>query len=71
MAVVVADMSVSLDGFVADRSYGVEHVFSWYAKPQPAPAADRQDTSGVGVIVYGRLPSPVLYLKSATLAGPR
>ncbi len=54
MAVVVADMSVSLDGFVADRSDGVDHVFSWYAKPQPAPAGDRQDTSGVGVIVYGR-----------------
>ena len=36
MATVVADMSVSLDGFVADPSDGVEGVFAWYGKPQPS-----------------------------------
>jgi hypothetical protein len=42
MATVVADMSVSLDGFVADPSDGVEGVFAWYGKPQPEPAAGGQ-----------------------------
>lgn len=32
MARVVANMSVSLDGFVADSSDGVSEVFSWHAK---------------------------------------
>ncbi len=54
MATVVADMSVSLDGFVADPSDGVERVFAWYGKPQPEPAAGGSGTGGVGVIVYGR-----------------
>jgi len=54
MATVVADMSVSLDGFVADPSDGVEGVFAWYGKPQPEPAAGGPGTGGVGVIVYGR-----------------
>src|SRR4030081_2174361 len=30
MATVIANMSVSLDGFVADASDGIEQVFSWY-----------------------------------------
>jgi len=30
MATVVADMSMSLDGFIADPSDGVEHLFGWY-----------------------------------------
>jgi len=30
MATVVADMSMSLDGFVADASDGIEQVFAWY-----------------------------------------
>ena len=30
MTTVVAEMSMSLDGFVADRSDGVEHLFGWY-----------------------------------------
>lgn len=54
MATVIADMSVSLDGFVADPSDGVERVFAWYGKPQPEPAAGGGDTGGLGVIVYGR-----------------
>jgi dihydrofolate reductase len=30
MATVVAEMSMSLDGFIADPSDGVEHLFGWY-----------------------------------------
>lgn len=30
MATVVANMSMSLDGFIADPSDGVEHLFGWY-----------------------------------------
>ena len=41
MAMVVADMSVSLDGFVADPSDGVGRVFAWYGKPQPGHGAWR------------------------------
>jgi dihydrofolate reductase len=54
MATVVADMSVSLDGFVADPSDGVKEVFAWYGKPQPDDGAGGSGTSGLGVIVYGR-----------------
>jgi hypothetical protein len=35
VATVVADMSMSLDGFIADSDDGVDRVFAWYTKPQP------------------------------------
>ncbi len=58
MTMVVADMSVSLDGFVADTADRADRVFAWYGKPQPeqAPAepADEAAGMGLGVIVYGR-----------------
>jgi dihydrofolate reductase len=58
MADVVADMSVSLDGFVADPSDGVEDVFAWYGKPQPEQSprepTGEAESMGLGVIVYGR-----------------
>jgi dihydrofolate reductase len=58
MSIVVADMSVSLDGFVADSAGAVDRVFAWYAKPQPAsqPADGTAEAraAGLGVIVYGR-----------------
>ena len=58
MGRVVADMSVSLDGFVAGPHDEMEHVFSWYGKPQPtSPDAKTKagsDGLGLGVIVYGR-----------------
>ena len=58
MGQVVADMSVSLDGFVADSRDGVGEVFAWYGKPQPAQSprepAGEAAAMGVGVIVYGR-----------------
>jgi dihydrofolate reductase len=49
---VIADMSVSLDGFVADAAGGVDEVFAWYGKPQSANPEGSQ--GGLGVIVYGR-----------------
>ena len=58
MGRVVADMSVSLDGFVAGPDDEMEHVFAWYGRPQPtAPDATTRagsDGLGLGVIVYGR-----------------
>ena len=54
MATVIADISVSLDGFVADPSDGVERVFAWYGKPQPESAAGGPGTDGLGALVYGR-----------------
>jgi len=58
MAHVVADMSVSLDGFVADPRDGVGEVFAWYGKPQPEQSprepAGEADAMGLGIIVYGR-----------------
>jgi dihydrofolate reductase len=58
MSTVVADMSMSLDGFVADPAGGVDEVFAWYGKPQP----ESQPTEGpsepgatrLRVIVAGR-----------------
>jgi dihydrofolate reductase len=58
MTMVVADMSVSLDGFVADPDDRADQVFAWYGKPQPEQSP-REPTGeaavmGLGVIVYGR-----------------
>jgi dihydrofolate reductase len=61
----VADMSVSLDGFVADQDDGVEGVFSWYGKPQAQPGDGEPEGDGgvkaavgmgheLGVLIYGR-----------------
>ena len=58
MSTVVADMSVSLDGFVADPAGGVDRVFAWYGKTQPAARATEPSGEaaafGPRVIVYGR-----------------
>lgn len=58
MSTVVADMSVSLDGFVADPAGGVDRVFAWYGKPQPAAQSTEPSGEaaafGLRVIVYGR-----------------
>ncbi len=56
-SVVVADMSMSVDGFVADPDDGVDRVFAWYGKPQPprvSGGTGEHDTPPLGVIVYGR-----------------
>lgn len=67
MGPIVADMSMSLDGFIADEADSVDQVFSWYGKPQPDPGSAPQDADvseelktavglahELGVIVYGR-----------------
>jgi dihydrofolate reductase len=58
MSRVIADMSVSLDGFVAGPAGEVDRVFAWYAKPQPEthPTEPSGEAAafGLGVIVYGR-----------------
>lgn len=58
MATVVADMSVSLDGFVADPGDRADRVFTWYGKPQPEQSprepSGEAEAMGLGVIVYGR-----------------
>lgn len=52
---VVADMSMSLDGFVADREDGVDRVFAWYGKSQPERRAQPNgERPGLGAIIYGR-----------------
>jgi dihydrofolate reductase len=58
VTLVVADMSVSLDGFVADPADRADQVFAWYGKPQPEQSprepAGEAEAMGLGVIVYGR-----------------
>ena len=41
MATVIADMSMSLDGFIANREDGVGPLFDWYnVGPVTTPSAD-------------------------------
>lgn len=70
MATVVANMSMSLDGFIADPQDGVEHLFGWYGNGTvETPTADprwsfrtsqasadrlRQGLAGIGALVGGR-----------------
>ena len=58
MATVVADMSMSLDGFIAGPHDGVDRVFAWYSKPQPASqpteGPSEPGAAGLRVIVAGR-----------------
>jgi hypothetical protein len=72
MATVVADMSVSLDGFVADTADRADKVFSWYGKPQPEQSprepTGEAEAMGLGVIVYGRR---TLRWRTAGTAGTR
>jgi dihydrofolate reductase len=70
MATVVSDMSISLDGFVADANDNIEQVFGWYfsgdvAVPTANPAVAfpvseesagevREALASVGALVSGR-----------------
>ena len=70
MTRVVTEMSMSLDGFIADPSDGVEHLFGWYSSgPVEVPTADprwtfhlseasaahlREAFASVGALVCGR-----------------
>jgi dihydrofolate reductase len=70
MAKVMANMSMSLDGFIADPSDGVEHLFGWYfngdveiptAMPQltfrtsaASAAYLRESFASIGALIAGR-----------------
>jgi dihydrofolate reductase len=70
MATIVANMSMSLDGFIADSADGVEYLFGWYGNGDfTAPTADPHMTfhvseasadhlrgmlANVGALVCGR-----------------
>lgn len=70
MALVIANMSMSLDGFIADPSDGVEHLFGWYDNGDVAvPTADarwtfhtsaasaaylRETFANIGALIAGR-----------------
>jgi dihydrofolate reductase len=70
MGLVVADMSMSLDGFIADPADGVGHLFGWFQNgPIEVPTADplrtfhvseasarhlRTALGGTGALVLGR-----------------
>jgi dihydrofolate reductase len=70
MATVIAEMSMSLDGFVADSSDGVDEVFAWYssgdvevptAKPEftfsvsePSAVEIRRAFETAGAMLHGR-----------------
>jgi dihydrofolate reductase len=70
MSRVIADMSMSLDGYVADPNDGVDHLFGWFfngdvetptANPafafktsQPSAGVLRDALGGVGALISGR-----------------
>lgn len=70
MAIVIANMSMSLDGFIADPSDGVEHLFGWYDNGDvTVPTADprwsfhtsatsaeylRETFANIGALIAGR-----------------
>jgi dihydrofolate reductase len=70
MTKVIANMSMSLDGFIADPQDGIEHVFGWFGNGDvETPTADEQFTfrtteasaarlrwglANIGAIVCGR-----------------
>ena len=70
MSTVIANMSMSLDGYIADSQDGIEHLFGWYGNgPVETPTADerwsfrtseasaerlRGALSSVGALVCGR-----------------
>ncbi|MGP4028302.1 dihydrofolate reductase family protein [Actinomadura sp. 3N407] len=70
MALVVAEMTMSLDGYIADPSDGVDELFGWYSNgPVEIPTHDpsitfrvseasaahlRETLDGVGAILTGR-----------------
>jgi dihydrofolate reductase len=70
LATVIAEMTMSLDGFVADPSDGVEQLFGWYGSGDvavPTPGSEitfqtseasaghlRELLDGIGAIISGR-----------------
>lgn len=59
MATAIADMSMSLDGFIADPCEGVEAVFGWYSNGEVAvPTADERYTFHCSAASAAHLRSP-------------
>ena len=55
MATVIANMSMSVDGFIADPADGIDRLFGWYASPNDASAALLHDVGeNLRVILVGR-----------------
>jgi dihydrofolate reductase len=55
MATVVANMSMSLDGFIADPADGTDRLFGWYADPNDSTTALLQDVGrNLKTILVGR-----------------
>ena len=60
MADVVADFSMTLDGFVAGPNDDVQHVFSWMRRTQPSPSpaaepAASPDSGNPSAVHSGRI----------------
>jgi dihydrofolate reductase len=53
MAKLIADMSMSLDGFVADEQDGIAEVFAWIGEEANAEAL-QESVSAVGAVLTGR-----------------
>ena len=55
MAQVIADMSMSLDGYIADARDGVKEVFAWLGSGSPDNAGIiEQSMADVGAVLTGR-----------------
>ncbi len=55
MATVIANMSMSLDGFIADPADGIDRLFGWYAHPNDASTALLQDVGkNLRTVLVGR-----------------
>ncbi|WP_216207530.1 dihydrofolate reductase family protein [Amycolatopsis aidingensis] len=77
MSKVIANMSMSLDGFVADRSDGIQQLFGWFGNGDvevPLPGADasfRTSAASAELLreVFGNLGALVSGRRSFDLAG--
>ena len=72
MAKVVADMSMSLDGFIADRDDGVDELFGWYGNGDvEVPTADPRWTFKVSAASAEHLRPAFSGAVGALIAGRR
>jgi dihydrofolate reductase len=55
MTTVIASMSMSVDGFIADPTDGIDRLFAWYSHPNDASTALLQDVGkNLKAILVGR-----------------
>jgi dihydrofolate reductase len=72
MAKVVADMSMSLDGFIADPADGVDELFGWYGNGDvEVPSADERWTFNVSAASAEQLRPAFSGAVGALIAGRR